>query len=114
MKIIDWSSLDAAGQRAALARPAQESRQDLVNSVREIVETVRREGDDALRAYSRKFDKAELGDLKVSPRRIRGGPQVADEHADRGDRARDRERSHVPRSAAARSAVDRDDAGRAL
>jgi histidinol dehydrogenase len=67
MKIVDWAALDAAGQHAALARPAQESRQDLINNVREIVETVRRDGDEALRAYSRKFDKAELGDLAVSP-----------------------------------------------
>jgi histidinol dehydrogenase len=66
MKIVDWSRLDAAGQRAALARPAQDTRQDVLNSAREIVEAVRRDGDDALRAYTRKFDRVELGDLAVS------------------------------------------------
>jgi histidinol dehydrogenase len=65
MKIVDWNQLDAAGRRAALARPAPESRQDILNSAKEIVETVRRDGDDALRAYSRKFDKVELKELAV-------------------------------------------------
>lgn len=67
MKIVDWNQLDAAGRRAALARPAPESRQDILNSAKEIVETVRRDGDDALRAYSRKFDKVELTELAVGP-----------------------------------------------
>lgn len=66
MKIFDWTQLDAAGRRAALARPAPESRQNILNSAKEIVETVRRDGDDALRAYSRKFDKVELKELAVS------------------------------------------------
>jgi histidinol dehydrogenase len=66
MKIVDWSRLDTAGQRAALARPAQDARQDVLNSAREIVEAVRRDGDDALRAYTRKFDRVELGDLAVT------------------------------------------------
>jgi histidinol dehydrogenase len=65
MKIVDWNQLDAAGRRAALARPAPESRQDILNSAKEIVETVRRDGDEALRAYSRKFDKVELKELAV-------------------------------------------------
>ena len=66
MKIFDWNQLDAAGKRAVLARPAQEMRQDILNSAREIVETVRRDGDEALRAYTRKFDRVELRELAVS------------------------------------------------
>ncbi len=65
MKIVDWTQLDSAGQRAALARPAQDARQDILASTREIVETVRRDGDAALRAYTLKFDKVELHDLAV-------------------------------------------------
>ena len=66
MRIVDWNQLDPEGKRAALARPALESRQDVLNSAREIVETVRRDGDDALRAYTRKFDRVEVHDLAVS------------------------------------------------
>ena len=65
MRILDWNSLDSEGRRAALARPAQELRQDILNSTREIVETVRRDGDEALRAYTRKFDGVELRELAV-------------------------------------------------
>jgi histidinol dehydrogenase len=66
MRILDWQELDAKGQRAALARPAQELRADILNSAREIVETVRREGDAALRAYTQRFDKVEITDLAAS------------------------------------------------
>ena len=31
MKLIDWSSLDAAGKRAALARPAQRTAGDVTD-----------------------------------------------------------------------------------
>ena len=65
MKIVDWTQLDPEGRRAALARPAQDARQDILNSTREIVETVRRDGDAALRAYTLEFDKVELHDLHV-------------------------------------------------
>ncbi|MEJ0040031.1 MAG: histidinol dehydrogenase [Gammaproteobacteria bacterium] len=66
MKIFDWNKLDSEGRRAVLARPAQEARQDILTSTREIVETVRRDGDAALRAYTLQFDKVELHDLAVS------------------------------------------------
>ncbi|MEJ1960781.1 MAG: histidinol dehydrogenase [Gammaproteobacteria bacterium] len=66
MRIVDWNKLGREGQRAALARPAQELRQDILNSTREIVETVRRDGDEALRAYTHKFDGVELTELAVS------------------------------------------------
>ncbi len=65
MKIVAWTKLDSAARRAALARPAQDARQDILTSTREIVDTVRREGDAALRAYTLKFDKVELQDLAV-------------------------------------------------
>lgn len=66
MKIVDWTQLDSDGRRAALARPAQDARQDILTGTREIVETVRRDGDTALRAYTLEFDKVELHDLAVS------------------------------------------------
>jgi histidinol dehydrogenase len=66
MRIIDWNTLDAAGRAAALARPAQDSRADLMTSVREIVDTVRRDGDRALRAYTKQFDGVELDSIAVT------------------------------------------------
>jgi histidinol dehydrogenase len=66
MRIVEWHKLDSAGQRAALARPAQELRADIVNKAREIVATVRRDGDAALRAYTRQFDGVQLEELPVT------------------------------------------------
>ncbi len=66
MRVLDWNTLDAAGKRGALARPAQELRADILNGAREIVETVRREGDAALRAYTQRFDGVEPAELAVS------------------------------------------------
>jgi histidinol dehydrogenase len=66
MRVLDWNTLDVDGKRAALARPAQELRADILNSAREIVDTVRRDGDAALRAYTKRFDGVQLDELAVS------------------------------------------------
>lgn len=66
MRILDWNELDSAGRRAALARPTQDIRAEIVDNAREIVETVRREGDAALRAYTKRFDGATVDQLAVS------------------------------------------------
>jgi histidinol dehydrogenase len=67
MRVVDWDELDTKGRRATLARPAQERRADLLDRAREIIEAVRRDGDDALREYTRRFDRVELDVLSVSP-----------------------------------------------
>jgi histidinol dehydrogenase len=67
MRIVEWDKLDAEGKRAALARPAQELRADIINSAREIIETVRRDGDAALRSYTKRFDGVQLDELAVTP-----------------------------------------------
>ncbi|MGH8179598.1 MAG: histidinol dehydrogenase [Steroidobacteraceae bacterium] len=66
MRILDWDSLTAGERRAALARPAQATRDDVETLAREVISVVRAGGDEALRAYSRRFDGAELRDLAVS------------------------------------------------
>jgi histidinol dehydrogenase len=66
MRILDWESLTAGERRAALARPAQATRDDVETLAREVIANVRAGGDEALRAYSRRFDGAELRDLAVS------------------------------------------------
>jgi len=66
MERLDWQDLDDAGRCAALARPQAVTGPDLHRQVREIIATVRRDGDEALRRYAREFDQAELGSLRVS------------------------------------------------
>jgi histidinol dehydrogenase len=83
MRIVEWDKLDADGKRAAIARPAQEQRAEIIDGVRHIIETVRRGGDAALRAYTKQFDGVELGELAVSraeftaARRALTAPQIA-------------------------------------
>ena len=60
MRILDWESLSAGERRAALARPVQAARDDIETLAREVLANVRAGGDEALRAYSRRFDGAEL------------------------------------------------------
>ncbi|HEX3844147.1 MAG TPA: histidinol dehydrogenase [Steroidobacteraceae bacterium] len=65
MRILDWESLSAGERRAALARPVQAARDDTETLAREVIANVRAGGDEALRAYSRRFDGAELHSLAV-------------------------------------------------
>ncbi len=67
MQILDWELLDSAGRQAALQRPAAANSDTLLAQVRAIVETVRREGDAALRRYTLQFDGAALEPLQVDP-----------------------------------------------
>jgi histidinol dehydrogenase len=67
MERLDWHNLDDAGRRAALARPPATNEPGLPEQVRELIASVRRDGDAALRACAREFDQAELGSLRVSP-----------------------------------------------
>jgi len=66
MKVIDWQSLDEAGQRAALARPAATGSATVTAQARAIIAAVRSEGDSAVRRLSREFDGAELAALQVT------------------------------------------------
>jgi len=66
-RVIDWTALNAAEQRAALTRPAQENAAELLVKVQAIIDEVRRDGDAALRAMTQKFDGATLDSLQVSP-----------------------------------------------
>jgi histidinol dehydrogenase len=66
MRILDWETLSAGERRAALARPAQAARDDIETLAREVIANVRAGGDEALRAYSRRFDGVELETLAAS------------------------------------------------
>jgi histidinol dehydrogenase len=65
MKRISWNSLDDAGQRAALARPAQSRSEELKRGVEQIIAQVRQHGDTALRELSARYDHCTLQALEV-------------------------------------------------
>jgi histidinol dehydrogenase len=66
MRIFDWDKLSTHERRAALARPAQESRADIAALALEVITAVRRDGDDALRSYTERFDGVRIDTLAVS------------------------------------------------
>ncbi len=63
MRRIDWSSLDEAGKKAALARPTRRTSGDVTGVVREILDDVRERGGAAVVDWCVRLDKA-------PPRRI--------------------------------------------
>jgi histidinol dehydrogenase len=67
MRILDWKTLSDTERRAALARPSMESRADIAAVALEVINTVRRDGDAALRAYTERFDGVKLEGLAVPP-----------------------------------------------
>lgn len=66
MRILDWNNLSERERRAALARPTLESRADIAAVALEVINTVREKGDEALCAYTERFDGVKVGSLKVS------------------------------------------------
>jgi histidinol dehydrogenase len=66
MRLLDCQSPSSGERLAALARPAQAAREDIETLAREVIANVRAGGDEALRAYSRRFDGAELQGLAAS------------------------------------------------
>ncbi|GAB2500850.1 histidinol dehydrogenase [Arenimonas alkanexedens] len=66
MKRIEWSRLDAAARRECLARPGGGDQSAIEAAVRRVFEQVCADGDDALRALTRRFDNVELAAFEVS------------------------------------------------
>src|SRR6185312_1176713 len=66
MRILDWNNLSERERRAALARPTLGSRADIAAVALEVINTVREKGDEALYAYTERFDGVKLEGLKVS------------------------------------------------
>ncbi len=67
MRILDWNKLGESKRRAALARPAQDSRDDVTSVAVEVIASVRQRGDAALRSYTKRFDGVDVETLRVSP-----------------------------------------------
>jgi histidinol dehydrogenase len=70
MRIVEWKSASVEKRRAALARPAAETRAEVFRQASEIVEAVRAEGDAAVRRISEKFG-SRIDELRVSPAEFR-------------------------------------------
>src|SRR5579872_3410079 len=68
MRILDWSTLDASGRRAALRRPRTCVAADIERIAREAIERVWTEGDAALRALTLQYDRVALESLLVTPK----------------------------------------------
>jgi len=69
-KRIDWSSLDAAGKTAALARPAQRTAGDVTEVVRNILDDVRARGGAAVTDWCLKLDKAPPRRIAITPEAV--------------------------------------------
>lgn len=67
---IDWQACSPEEQLALLTRPAISASETITLTVREILETVKDDGDAALRAYSAKFDKTQVDALRVTEAQI--------------------------------------------
>jgi histidinol dehydrogenase len=66
MKLIDWNTSSPAARRAALARPAEGARDEVLRQAAAIVAAVRTEGDAAVRRFTQQFGGAAVDDLRVS------------------------------------------------
>ena len=70
MRLIDWSSLDAAGRREALTRPRQRTETRVTDGVRAIFEDVQARGGAAVTDWSLKLDKAPPRRVAVTPEAV--------------------------------------------
>jgi len=65
LETVIWSGLTAAEQTEILRRPAVAADREIRAQARTIIAEVRRSGDDALRDLARRYDGANLGNLRV-------------------------------------------------
>jgi histidinol dehydrogenase len=66
MRVCKWSSLDASDRRRAILRPAITQGPDFHGRVRDIIATVRQDGDAALIRLAGELDRVQLTSLRVS------------------------------------------------
>src|SRR5580658_7632721 len=67
MRVLDWSSLSDLERQAALRRPAQRDAAAVRAEARDIIDSVRRDGDAAVRALPQRFDGVSCESLEVTP-----------------------------------------------
>ena len=70
MKIVKWNELSKKEKDLSLKRPVEESSKTISSDVSKIIEAVKKDGDSALRYYSKKFDNFEIENFYVSQKEI--------------------------------------------
>lgn len=68
--LVNWQQCSEEQRRDLLTRPAISSSDRIIESVSDIVQRVRNEGDDALREFCVRFDKTEVQKLRISAEQI--------------------------------------------
>lgn len=68
--LINWAQCSDDQRSALLMRPAISTSDSINRTVREILDDVQANGDQALREYSAHFDKTEVDALRVSAAQI--------------------------------------------
>jgi histidinol dehydrogenase len=73
MKIIDSKQQDIIAELKRIVNRGETATEEVANTVKDVVERVRREGDPALLEYTEKFDRVALTlkDMKVSPEEVK-------------------------------------------
>lgn len=67
---INWQQCNAEQQQALLMRPAIAASESITQTVRDVLDQVKTNGDEALRTFSARFDKAQVENLRVTPQQI--------------------------------------------
>jgi histidinol dehydrogenase len=67
MRIVDWNSLSPPQRRQILQRPAQRDAASIREAAQDIIDAVRRDGDDAVLSLTEKFDAVRPASLQVTP-----------------------------------------------
>lgn len=78
MQFLEWSELDAHAKKMALQRPALENAASRSEDVAEIIRAVRKDGDVALRKFTRQFDGVYLDSFELSAESIAAGAASVD------------------------------------
>ncbi|HUX73938.1 MAG TPA: histidinol dehydrogenase [Steroidobacteraceae bacterium] len=83
MRVLLWQSLSCAERQAALQRPALRDARAVDAGAQQIVDEVRRGGDEALRELSERFDGARLNSLAVGAAEFEAAEDLlsAEQHA---------------------------------
>ncbi|HTU65410.1 MAG TPA: histidinol dehydrogenase [Steroidobacteraceae bacterium] len=71
MQTLDWQTASVDARRAALARPAAETRAEVFAQAAEVIAAVRAGGDAAVQRFTQKFGGPALTDLRVSAAEFR-------------------------------------------
>ena len=67
---IRWADCNEQQQSTLLMRPAIAASGSISTAVSDIIDQVRREGDSALQALSRRFDKTEIDTVRIAPNAV--------------------------------------------